>query len=259
MSTLIQAATGAAFNGTTVKATLTSVTAGHNIRAALLFYPNTLTFVSIGDGTNTYAVGASSDTSHTSVLCTAFNPDTRGGNIIVTATVSGGMIGAAYLLIEEWSGDATRDQPDGTPVATFRLGDKGINLQAGSITTTVDGDDVWCVLFQPQNAVPTAGAGFSIGSNGLNSNFIFTEHQVQSAHGEINANWTAGPGSFDNYLGAIAFKPLATKSSASGCKGALAIIGLGCGIWAAEKFQENAVFTRRRLLLPGKRAAVVPK
>jgi hypothetical protein len=252
MSTLVQAAAGYAFSGTTVQASLTGVTAGHNIRAALLFNPpSTLTFVSIGDGTNTYATGASSsDTSH-GIFRTAFNPNTSGGDITVTATVSGGTIIAAYLLIEEWSGDETSGQPDGTPVATYQPGDQGTNLQAGSITTTVDGVDVWCILFQAQGAVPTVGAGFSIGSK-LDGKF--TEHQVQSSRGAINPNWTGGTGSYDNYLGAIAFKP-----SRTGCKKILGLIGVGCGIWVAKRIEENAVLTRRSLLLPRKKLLLPSK
>lgn len=39
--------------------------------------------------------------------------------------------------------------------------------------------------------------------------------------------------------------------AAAGCiKGSLALLGVGCGIWAAKKIEENPVLTRRGLIMP---------
>ena len=251
MSTYIQAATANAYAGTSIGASLTGVRAGHNIRVAVVYGPTSLKLSHIGDGMNTYTDGAAA-TFGASKMQTAFHPNTPSGNITVTASFSGGTLSSAAILIEEWSGDATMGQPAGTPIAGFvKSTHPGNPLSVGDITTTINGSDIWCVMFQLQAVAPSVGAGFTMASNGLAGGLIYSEYQVQAKAGTITPNWISGTNSYDNFVGAIAFKP---SSSNDGCKkGFLGLFGIGCGVWAAEKIEQNPSIRRRDLVIPPRR------
>ncbi len=251
MSTHIQAAAAGKYAGSSIEASLTGVTAGHNIRVALIYSPKTLRLAPISDGTNTYTRGASA-TFGTSTMQTAFNPNTPGGRITVTASFSGGILMAGVILVEEWSGDATTGQPDGPPIAGFvKGGGKANCLSVGDVTTTVSGDDIWCVMYQAQGVAPSVGSGFTMASHGLAGGSMYSQHQVQDKAGTITPDWIAGANSWDNFIGAIAFKPLSGDSS--GKRASLALLGVGCGIWAAKRIEQNPSVRRRDLILPRRR------
>lgn len=251
MSTYIQASAANAYAGSSIGASLTGVTAGHNIRVALIYSPKTLTLLRISDGTNTYTRGAAA-TAGISTMQTAFNPNTAGGSITVTASFSEGKIISSAILIEEWSGDATAGQPDGTPIAGFvKSAGKSGRLSIGDIATTVDGDDIWCVMFQAQGVAPSVGSGFTMVSHGLAGGMVYSEHQAQEKAGTITPYWISGANSYDNFIGAIAFKP--STGGSGGKRASLAVLGLGCGIWAAQQIEQNPEVRRRDLIIPRRR------
>lgn len=251
MSTYIQALAAGAYSGSSVSASLTGVMAGHNIRVALIYSPKTLRLSAISDGTNTYTRGAAT-TFGISTMQTAFNPNTPGGAVTVTASFTGGTLISGAILVEEWSGDATTGQPDGKPIAGFvKSAGKGNRLSVGDIATTGNGSDIWCVMFQLQAVAPSVGSGFTMASHGLAGGTIYSEHQVQDKAGTITPDWLSGANSYDNYIGAIAFKP--SSGSSGGKRASLALFGVGCGIWAAKQIEQNPSIRRRDLLIPRRR------
>ena len=214
----------------------------------MLYSPASLTLSNIGDGKNTYTNGAAM-THGILKMQTAFNADTPTGNITVTASFSGGPITACWFLIEEWSGDATSGQPDGTPIAGLAAySGEGKSLSVGNITTSVDGADIWCVMFQSQSVSPSAGPGFTVASKGLANGLIYSAHKVQNKAGTTTPNWVSGKNSFDNYIGAMAFKPV--KADPENKRTSLQVLGVACSIWAAKRLEQNPTLSRRDLIVP---------
>jgi hypothetical protein len=205
----VQAAHGASFSGTTATATLTGVGA-NTIRVAVALNPSSLTVSSVKDGVpNTYNAGPVSGAGGGYTLSGFwFKYASAGGSVTITATASGTITGAMHILMEEWSGDAASPY-DGGSAAYTADGTAGTNLPAGSFTTTVSGDDIWCAIAQPSTSTAcSVGSGFTLVSNFLGASTPWqSEHEIQGSAGAINPNWSSATGSFDNLVMAMAFKP----------------------------------------------------
>jgi hypothetical protein len=199
----VQQAVSRAFSGTVLTATLSGVGAGHNLRVAILMNPATAS-IELGGGIPC-AVITNSGSSASAQLEIASCPNAPAGDVTVTATTSTPIADAA-LYIEEWAGDAAKNPADGGAAAYTKSNATGDTLSAGSFTTKAAGDSIWCVLFQQQNVTPTAGPAFTIQTTGGDAGNIFTEYSIQPAAGAIEPGWIGGAASYDNYVGAAAFK-----------------------------------------------------
>lgn len=80
---------------------------------------------------------------------------------------------------------------------------------------------------------------------------------MQAKAGMITPSWVAGTNSYDNYIGAIAFKP--ATADPGGKKASLNWLGVACGIWAAKRLEQNPTLRRRDFILPRRRLLGVRK
>lgn len=198
--TFVQQNTNSTFSGTTLTVALTGVVAGHDLRTAVIIDQVTATVTATSTGGSCSTI-TSSPSGGSKIAWIFACPNTSSGSVTVTAT-STVATGAEFMLVEEWSGDSASPVDNGSGLYTNGAG----AASSGNFTTTTNNDDIWCVIFQAQSVVPAVGSGFTLVSNGLQGNFIFSEHKVLATAGTTAGTWTTATGSFDNWVVAAGFK-----------------------------------------------------
>lgn len=193
-------AAGVVFSGTTVGQTMTGVGTGHAILGVALLDPNTLTVTGVTATGGTCVTGNNSGTAYafrgTPFVCYGVSS----GSVVITATASGSITVEGIIATQEWSGLTTGSSPlDGSAASYTADGTASTNLPCSSgFTTTANSDLIWNFMYQPQNAAPTVGAGFTSVNITTTGTAYFTEQQIQSTAGAITPNYTSATGSNDN-------------------------------------------------------------
>jgi len=95
---------------------------------------------------------------------------------------------------------------------------------------------------------------FSAGTTD-STNLMYTEFLTQTAT-SANGVWTAQTAAQSYALGLMTFGTLAAAGGL--VKGSMTMMGVGLGIWAAKKIEENPRLTRRDLIAP-RRSLLVPQ
>lgn len=136
---------------------------------------------------------------------------------VVTATYSAGTTNRG-IACDEFSGTATASVVDGSNGQVDSANSTATDsVTVGSITTTVNGDLIWSAGWDGSNSCNgmVAGTGYTISNNTVCR--VFTEYQIQSSSGAINASWTPACCTNTPYMVvAMAFKPLGVASNYRG-------------------------------------------
>jgi hypothetical protein len=215
----IQGKRGIVFSGTTCAVTFTNpVTAGNSIFVSWDADPITLSVSTIADTVNSYTVGTPTCTiGGNSKLGFGYAFGIASGTPTVTVNYSGTLT-LGQVWIEEWSGVATSAAFDGAnATATAGSGSSGQTFNAGSITTTVNGDLIWGFGFNDgtQSAgCLVHGSGFATGFDDTANSGYVSEFQTQGAAGAINPSFATGTtGVINLFAVAAAFKPAGGPST----------------------------------------------
>lgn len=121
---------------------------------------------------------------------------TRHITVPITNPLSASGISVGYeVTASEFGGIATSAAIDGSPVGSLNAATSAFT--AGSITTTVAGDFIWCASFAYATAAVTnwaaTGSGALLLSAKLNDSYCqsASQHQIKSVSGAINPGMTA--------------------------------------------------------------------
>ena len=193
-----------AFSGTTVAVSLSAVNVGDGLRVVV--YANTagaISGISLSDGTNTYSQQAAATSSSTKAAYLFYHVGAPTTSPTLTVTIVGSTFTDGEIWVEDWTVPSS-GAVDGTSVGQYNSTSSG-NVTPGSITTTVNCDDVWGAFLQTENVTPTVGSGFTLVTS-AGAGDLWTEHLQQMTAGAINPNWTSGASSFDNFLFGMAVK-----------------------------------------------------
>lgn len=127
------------------------------------------------------------------------------------------------IRVSEFNNIALTGVTDGSSSATVAGPGSTNPYQAGSITTTQDGDLIYCVGFGTSSApsqitsytAGVAGKGFTL-LDADHQDDAMSEYQIQSVHGAINADFRQNPGTQTHVVVACAFRSADTGTPAPG-------------------------------------------
>jgi hypothetical protein len=200
--------------------TLTGVVTGNLLACGLGWSPTTSTFVSFGDGTNTYtAVDQFNGGGGTNKSMYAKN--VTGGTLAIEAIWSA-TVTSYSLICHEVSGADTSAPLDKS--STGNQLDPTCATDAvttGSQTTTTNGQYIWGWAWSIGGTVLTAGTNFTIREN--DTGWPNTEDQIQASAGSVAATFTCTVTStFVSLM--MTFKEAAAAAAGGG---ALLLLGVG--------------------------------
>lgn len=216
-------ATNAAISGgNTLSITFGSaLTTGNTVVGAIKAVPNGITISSISDGTNTYVQKDSLASNGSKEYFTFELGNITGGQTTITVTFGSGSGNPAEAVADEYSGAiAAADPTDGHAIVQRLSPGTGTNaITSSSITTTVNGDLIYGVVFDEGHSTPIPSAGTSpLTFTGRESNsdtgdgtLVFSEDAVQTTAGSVNTAFTdATNGGTDTFIVTVmAIKPAA--------------------------------------------------
>jgi hypothetical protein len=192
-----------AFSGSSISATLPTVTAGNGMHGMVCYDgPTAISSATVGAG----SITVSTHTAASAYTCTllAFANMASGSNV-VTINFTGTCTGC-NLHVEEWAGDATSSLLDGSAGTYTTDGTAGTSLPSGNFTTTGSNDTNEVMLFQTQNIAPTAvTSGYTVAASDI-SNSFYTAYKASNGAGTYNPAFTSATGSTDNYVVAGGFQ-----------------------------------------------------
>jgi hypothetical protein len=243
--------TNATTGATSVSQTLSAVPTGYTLCVSVLYNQTASSYTctdNASGGSNTYTPAAPS-------LINAGNSDmlswvcksVAGNPTVVTVAQSGG-ISSTYisLAVDCFSGVDPNTVIDGSNSQYQVTPGGGTNaVSSGTFIVGHSGDLLYSAGVIDNTGV-VVGTGFTAGlqaATGSNTGFLWTEYNLSVATGSKAGTWTDSAAPPDTFT--LAF---ALQAQTKGCKRLM--MGVGCGIWAAKKLEENPIITRRRLLLP---------
>jgi hypothetical protein len=245
--------TNGATGATSLSVTLSAVPTGYTLCVSVLFNqtgPSYTCTDNASGGSNTYITAAPSlintaGTDMLSWLCKSV----AGNPTVVTVAQSGG-ITSTYdsLAVDCFSGVASSTLIDGSNSQYQAAPGGGTNaISSGTFTVGHSGDLLYSAGVS-DNAGVVVGTGFTAGLQatiGSNTGYMWTEYNLSVASGSKAGTWTDSAAPADAFTLAFALQPQANTRKCT-----RSMMGVGCGIWAAKKLDENPIITRRGLLVP---------
>ena len=217
---------GTASSGTTVSATVPTVTAGHSLRIWFC-YPlsNTVssltnTVSAVQSGT-TAVLGTHLASSGSESCNVGFVANATAGSNVATLTVSTSCTGGCDIWSEEWP-DPTTGTMDGQNATYSTIGGTaGQTVPCGNITTTGSNDTIEAFLYQGQSVAPTYPSGYS--SAYIYSTWIYLEYSTGNAANTYNPSFLSGTNAYNNYVVCAGFTQAANVGPPAGSRGMLGV------------------------------------
>ena len=193
------------FSGSSVAASLPTVTAGNGIHAMACFFTATsITSADLNGTAATVSTNLASNPGNYS-CATIAAANAAGGTNTLTVNFAG-TCGDCFVYMEEWHGDASSTTLDASN-GTYTIGADSSSIPCGSITTTNANDVLEAFAFIPGNVAPTVLAGYAFAvTTGAVPGPYYSAYDSVAATGTYNPGFTSGPMSADNYVVCGAFK-----------------------------------------------------
>jgi hypothetical protein len=176
--------------------------------------------------------------------------NTTASHTTVTATTPTGAT-FSNMTVNTFSGfGAGTLHAKSAPATTSQGNPSGANVITTG-TFTASAGDLLVAAALDLNGAGTVSAGTTLAWQAAQSiaGTVLAEYILSSAGGTPAATW-GNTSTSDNRWGVAAYS-FTPAAAAGGCiAGSLPLLGVGCGIWAAKKIEENPVVLRRRLISP---------
>lgn len=195
------ATNGAITGSNTFVVTLSALGAGNWIGGGIKAVPNGITISSIlDDKNNSYTVKDSLAGTDSKEYFGFELGNVVGGATTLTITFGSGSGNPCEVVVDEYSGiSAVTDPTDGHAIVQRNAPGAGNNaITSTSITTAVNGDLIYSVVFKSGHSTPIPTAGTSpLTFTGRESNSdtgdgtcVFSEDAIQSTAGSVNSAFT---------------------------------------------------------------------
>lgn len=191
----------------TVAVALLGVTAGNTIGCGIAWANQTASLSTVSDGTNNYTL-VHNPTAASSLWrsAMAYMPSSIGGNVTITATLSGASTNVKIIVCHEVSGTDTTAVMDTSAMSDIGAVGGGTDNVSQSVTITNPGTYIMgFFLNYGQNGAVTAGTGYTLGEQFAGNNGASVYRANYGSTGPTNV--LATDGSFDTHMaGVLVFK-----------------------------------------------------